>query len=209
VNFIGHATVALWSNRHPLYVLGAMLPDFAGMAGIRLSSLSGEGPLSQGVALHHRTDDAFHGAPGFLELMGQAMSALTEGGVPRGPARAVAHVGVELLIDGDLVQSDEVARAYLEALEHDQHVRELLPDPQHLQRWITFARRLRSYGVPYDYRNTEAVVMRLSRILAGRPRLALDAASERVVRGVLPDLQHKVAQRLPELLTHVRTELAA
>src|SRR4051794_35492034 len=184
-----------------------MLPDFAGMAGLRLSPVSGPLPLLQGVALHHRTDEAFHGSPVFLELMDWTTRALTGSGVARGPARAVGHVGVELLVDGELLRADDVAAAYREALTHSERVHELFEDSAQLARWIVLERHLHSHGVPYDYRNTDAVVRRLSRIFADRPRLALDESAERAVRGVLPELQHKVVARLPELLSRVRQQL--
>jgi hypothetical protein len=37
MNFFGHAKVALWRGDAAGFVLGAMLPDFASMAGTRSS----------------------------------------------------------------------------------------------------------------------------------------------------------------------------
>jgi len=73
---------------------------------------------------------------------------------------------------------------------------------------LTFVhRRLRAHGVPYDYRNTEAVVSRLSRALSGRPRLAISPEDARRVAMVLPEIQRKVVTRLPALLAAVRAAL--
>ena len=55
--------------------------------------------LAAGLRFHHLTDEAFHGSRSFLEFSGQALSYLSRHGLPRGSARAVAHVGVELLLD--------------------------------------------------------------------------------------------------------------
>ena len=68
MNFFGHAVVAGWFEGDPRYVLGSMLPDFASMSGTRLNPVE-QPEVAAGVALHHRTDDAFHGAPSFLHLM--------------------------------------------------------------------------------------------------------------------------------------------
>jgi hypothetical protein len=207
VNFIGHAAVALWTSQHPSFVLGAMLPDFAGMARLRLATAPADPELARGIALHHRTDQVFHEARAFQELSQAVVLDLTRQGVARGPARAVGHVGVEMFIDGELVGDGEVATAYLDALCHVDAIEPLLPDPGARERWWRLAQRLTRHGVPYDYKNPAAVATRLGSILASRPRLALDPGSERIVRSVLPDLQHRVAARLPELLDSVRENL--
>src|SRR3954452_22349226 len=103
MNFFGHALIAqrAETTRGPIrseFVLGAMLPDFASMLRTRppFSTLDA---LSAGLWFHHRTDDAFHGSPSFLQFSGDASRFLSDRGVARGTARAVAHVGVELLLD--------------------------------------------------------------------------------------------------------------
>ncbi len=103
MNFFGHALIAQRdeATRGPVraeFVLGAMLPDFASMLRTRLP-LASLDALEAGLSFHHRTDDAFHGSQSFLEFSGQAFSFLSDRGVSRGTARAVAHVGVELLLD--------------------------------------------------------------------------------------------------------------
>lgn len=204
MNFLGHAKVALWTGRPaPDFVLGAMLPDFASMAGLRLGEVAAQG-VAAGVSLHLRTDDVFHAAPAFLALMQGAIDTLTGQGVARGPARAVGHIGVELLIDGELVREPEVGDAYLSALEAfaalpvDSFAGFATPPMQRL------VKRLREHGIPYDYERPDAVAARLAQILAGRPRLALSAEAQAVVGGIMPDLQARVRERLPELLETVR-----
>lgn len=208
MNFIGHAKVALWTGHAPPgFVLGAMLPDFASMAGIRLGDVAAP-EVAAGVSLHLRTDDVFHAAAPFVGLMQGAVEALTGRGVARGPARAVGHIGVELLIDGELVREREVGDAYLSALETFAR----LPsdsfaalDTAPMQRLRT---RLIDHGIPYDYERPQAVTSRLVHILAGRPRLALSAEAQAVVGSIMPDLQARVRERLPELLEAVRHGLA-
>lgn len=207
MNFLGHAKVALWSAHSPELVLGAMLPDFASMAGVRLRTVEGEA-LAAGVQLHHRTDDVFHALPTFIALMQDTIDRLTALGVARGPARAVGHIGVELLIDGELAQETSVGNAYLGALdawlglpEHALGSTEQAP----LQR---LARRLVAYGIPYDYERPEAVTARLANILAERPRLALDGAARELVGKTLPYVQGEVKKRLPELLETLARGLA-
>jgi hypothetical protein len=207
VNFIGHAQVALWTSTDPAYVLGSMLPDFFGMAGLRIARIGEESSLGRGIALHHRTDDIFHASDAFVSLTQLTMDALIREGLPRGPARAVGHVGIELLIDGEILHTAEVADAYSVAIAHSELARGLLPGIPERQRWMAFEQRLRAHGVPYDYRNTDAVAGRLVQIFAERPRLALSAESERIVRSVLPRVQHRVRERMTELMSEIRNAL--
>lgn len=211
MNFIGHATVALWQKNDPDFVLGSMLPDFAGMAGTRLHrsppppSLPEGLALSSGIALHHRTDDAFHGAPAFVSLMQQTLDELTELGVSRATARAVGHVGTELLIDGELVHVPEVAQAYEAALGIERSLDGVFVDADGALRWGRLRERLLTYGVPYDYRDPDAVLRRLQVVLHNRPRLAIDDGALPILRAHLPLLQRKVRFALPALLDSVRT----
>src|SRR5262245_48694449 len=92
MNFFGHAAVAQREREEPRFVLGAMLPDFCGMAGVRMSPPE-DAALAEGVALHHATDRAFHAAPVFVSLCASALAQLEADGVARASARAVGHVG--------------------------------------------------------------------------------------------------------------------
>ncbi len=207
MNFIGHLHVARWLHAEPAFLLGAMLPDFASMAGVKLAEPSND-QVRAGVALHHRTDSAFHHQPGFIALMQETQLALIARGVARGPARAVGHIGVEMLIDGELVHAPGNAAAYVQALESSPAVESdggLAPETR--VRLAFVHSRLRTHGVPYDYRNTEAVVMRLSRALSGRPRLAISREDAKSVAQALPEIQRQVVSKLPAILTAVRVAL--
>ena len=212
MNFIGHAFVALWHSAEPSFVLGTMLPDFVGMAGTRLSQGAADHtPLGRGIALHHRTDDVFHGAEPFLKLTHATMEQLLASGLGRGPARAVGHLGVEMLLDGELLlEYEHLADVYRGALEA---TRELEParfaQPDGHDRLRVLAARLSAYGVPYDYRNTEAVAERLVRILARRPRLAIAASFEPAVQSALESAQSAVVSMVPALVEHLREQLRA
>ena len=106
MNFFGHAAVATWQAAAPGRTLGAMLPDFATMSGARLSTTtpSPDAEVASGIDLHHKTDGVFHQLPVVLGLMRELDERLAHGGCARGPRRAVAHIGVELLLDGVLVE---------------------------------------------------------------------------------------------------------
>jgi acyl carrier protein phosphodiesterase len=201
MNFIGHLYVARWTGDAPRFLLGAMLPDFASMTAIRLPAIA-DPELAEGVRLHHRTDDAFHGAPVFSALVQETISTLTLRGVERGPARAVGHIGVEMLIDGELVREAELGAAYLSALAAFSGIAHTLEAERSAALEGLVARLIR-YGIPYDYERPEAVTARVSSVLSRRPRLALSAQAQAVVGSIMPDLKARVVARLPELLTHL------
>jgi hypothetical protein len=210
LNFLGHALLATWKRPEPLFVLGSMLPDFASMTGARLAPhVDGDSPLGQGIAFHHATDDVFHGSSAFLRLMQESMDRLLAAGVGRGPARAIAHIGVELLIDGELlVEHDLLAGAFTGALSAAPELEpRFFRDPNGHLSYRVLHQRLSAHGAPHDYRNVEAVGRRLARILAPRPRLRLAEGDEIHVQRTLTEVQAAVRPALPGLIDELRAAL--
>jgi hypothetical protein len=185
VNYLGHAAVATWRSQDRAFVLGAMLPDFATMIGARPPATTHAG-LAAGMQFHYRTDEVFHRSAGFLELTRSAFGWLLARGVDRGRARAIAHVGVELLLDADLSRAEPVRRAYVAAL-HGGAAHELgrhltWGEPQGRLGFEDLRARLLVRGVTEDDPSPDVISQRLRRALAARPRLALDDAAELVAR---------------------------
>lgn len=208
MNFLAHASVALRIDpgADPKTVLGAMLPDFASMSRARLA-LAADPAVSDGIALHLATDDVFHGAPEFLALYTRGIDALEALGVGRGAARAVAHVGTELLLDGLLLGDPALDAAYLEAV--------ALPiAPLGLsfrsgaERFEALFARLTEHGLPEDYRSPERVALRLEQILARRPRLALAPGDRARIVPFLEETRERLDARLPALLDEVDAGLS-
>jgi acyl carrier protein phosphodiesterase len=207
LNFFAHAVVASWHSRDTRFVLGAMLPDLVGMAGIRLHSAS-DAEVQRGIQMHYATDAAFHAAPIFTGLCAEAIARLTEQGVERGTARAVAHVGVELTLDG--VLSTEAERRALYAAALDVAVSggldgKLSITPQEdLPRLAAGLGRLARASIPEAYADPEVVADRLRYILASRPRLAMRPSDFDPVRHWAAAVRPTVADRSHELLNQVR-----
>src|SRR4029077_18435286 len=103
VNFFGHAVAARLVDDDPAFVLGAMAPDLLPLCG---AVADGETSPRVGAGqAHHRSVDAiFHSSPAFPALQAWARRALRGLGLPRGPARGAAHVGIELFLDGALAR---------------------------------------------------------------------------------------------------------
>jgi hypothetical protein len=174
MNFFGHAAIAGYFDADPVFALGAMLPDFCGMLGLRAPEPA-PGPLAAGVRFHHVTDHAFHELSAFQGLTRAATEELGRLGVRRGTARAVAHVGVELLLDAELAENDAALTIYLAALDAGSAPEPLSSAPftdderARLGRLIV---TLGERGVAKRPSST-SVAERLERALARRPRLAL------------------------------------
>jgi acyl carrier protein phosphodiesterase len=191
VNFFGHAAVASATTREPGALLGAMLPDFASMCRGRLAEPE-DGAIARGIELHHACDSAFHRLPAATALMRELDDRLARGGCARGPRRAVAHVGTELLLDGVLVEVSAHRDAYTAALGADASgVR--WREASDGERFAIMLARLRTYGVPDDLRRPEAIVQRLQRMLAHRPLLAPNGDDLAAIRRALVEHQPRVA----------------
>jgi hypothetical protein len=189
-----------------------MLPDFASMTGRRLRG-SRHPEVAAGVVCHLRADAAFHDSDGFRALWLAGTGTLRERGLPRGPARGVAHVGIELLLDGVLVDDAVVGALYEGALHAgaDPDLRSAL-DWSHEDgdaRWGRLQTHLVSEGVPRAYRDAAIVAERVARALASRPRLALDRGHHGEVRRWLSEVQPTVARAAPQLLEQVRDGMLA
>ena len=205
VNFFGHAAVASWHAADAPWLLGAMLPDFATMIAARLGPQA-DPRLADGVAHHHATDAAFHHAPAVVGLFRDAEARLTARGVRRGPTRAVAHVGVELLLDGVLVQDADYRDAFAAGLAHDGPVAWVDADGD--ARFAQLVARLRAAPPPTDLDRGAGVARRLDRILGHRPLLAPTPAERPAIVGVLDELAARVAVAAATVLTQVRAAMA-
>jgi hypothetical protein len=203
VNFFGHAAVACWRSNEPGFVLGSMLPDFWGMTRTRPVQVA-DGELARGVAFHHVTDRVFHDAPTFVELSRGARVALSALGLARGSALAVAHIGVEIVLDGVLA-TDPLARdAYVRALEATELLDDIRwrsdEDSARVRELVSMLTR-RSASAEHD--SAELVAWRVERALSARPRLALRPGDDRRVtewaRAARPEVALKSGALIGEL----------
>lgn len=209
MNFVGHAHFARRIQTLPRFVLGAMLPDLASMAGAKLREQD-ELTIAAGVRDHHLVDDVFHAAPTFCRLQAEAAEELSARGVGWGGARAVAHVAPELFLDGLLLEEDDTLELYREAVTEAGRAETLAAIRFHAEGHARFAsvhQRLTSYGPPHGYRDPKFVGDILFRILRERPRLALTASDAVVLEDLLPRLQRRVIEAAPALLAEVATGL--
>ncbi|MBK7580272.1 MAG: hypothetical protein IPI67_08725 [Myxococcales bacterium] len=210
MNFFGHAAVAAWHDTAPEFVLGAMLPDFASMLRARPPEVTRDG-LAAGVALHHRTDLVFHDCGAFRALTAQAFDALSNLGLGRGSARAVAHIGVEILLDGVLAHEQAARRAYLAALEAAVDASDALVwrSASEGRAFAELLAALRSRGISRQHTQPAVVAYRVERALAGRPRLALVTEDVARVERWADTSRGAVLEQTPFIVEQLRLGLEA
>jgi hypothetical protein len=208
MNFFGHAAMAERVSEEPTFVLGAMLPDFSSM--LRLRPPASSHPLvTRGIAFHHMTDAVFHELSLFRELCSDAMRLLAERGVGRGTRRAVAHVGVELLLDVELSQHPPARAAYLAGLRAGRDpsvVSTLSWPPDQQERLGRLAARLEERSDSAKP-TTEVVVERLVRTLSERPRLAIEEAARPHVAEWVELWRERVVASTPALVLELMRDI--
>jgi len=217
MNFFGHAALAAhhFADDAPApsagdlrtLCAGAMLPDFIGMLRLGRPTVA-DAVLARGIAFHHGTDEVFHELEAFQRLSRSAFAWLSERQLPRGPARAVAHMGVEMLLDEALATDAHARDAYVAAL----HVplAELLrfPAPADGERLSALQRALLGRTAAYQVASAELVAERIRRSLAGRPRLATDDAGQALVATWITATRPLVTAEAPGVLATLRARLA-
>ena len=203
MNWYAHAVLAEARCADPRCLLGAMLPDLAGAVGLRARPPCA-GALSLGFRLHGAADAAFHAAPEFGALVSAGRASLEAAGLARGSARAAAHVGIELLLDGWLAAERPrsavfgAALALAAAFAEDAALFRPAPEPA---RWRALCARLLEGELPDAYRRPERAALGVERALAPRPRLALRA-------GERPAVTRWLARAAGDLAPHAAALLA-
>ena len=212
MNFFGHCAVATWfsTDRAAAHGFGSMVPDFAAMTRAKLAQpATTDAAVAEGIALHHRTDAAFHSLPVVLGLMRELGERLAAYGCARGPARATGHIGIELLLDGELASDPSNAHAYISALATESNVLcwDATDDVDGVAAMAQLHGRLLAFGVPHDLQRTESIVHRLQRMLHDRPRLAPSACDLVAMQRAIDDQRHRCVVATPTVLRSLRAAL--
>ncbi len=222
MNYFGHAALCHLdrdesTSRHPEveanriderapFVLGAMLPDLCAMAGLRCARSRDE-RVNAGIDFHMETDAVFHETRMFIEHNRRVCASLRELGVGRGPARACAHIGVEMLIDAVLVESERHLGQYTSALRWGASQLSVLGSTEFGRGW-SLPTKLRLKGMLAHLADRGASVFeptfdrlsaRFAGALAHRPRLAPNEAELSTIASFLAE-DTRVRRDVPALL---------
>jgi hypothetical protein len=206
VNLGAHVTIAAEHFGDRLVHLGSALPDIATIGGFRMLPGSAEGPVGKGVAFHHATDNLFHSHRWFTSRQKLVFDDLSAAGVGRGAARASAHVGVELLLDGELFsnhpeRSSFVAQAFSMATAAP-GIGEVVPEASR-QRWSDHLSRLPHWRTPTYFRDPHAVARRMESILSARRRLAMKPDDVERVATALASVQPSIVDSAEDFLAEM------
>jgi hypothetical protein len=174
------------------------------MCGSRVAGTP-DAEVADGIALHHATDKAFHNLPVVVGLMRELDQRLERGGCARGPRRAAAHIGVELLIDGVLIDNEEYCDSYILGLEYEAPI-EWRHEGDDL-RYGALIARMRGYGIPKDLKRPESITHRLSRMLGHRPLLAPSPADLSTITISLLEHKPRVEVAVDTVMRQLRVAL--
>lgn len=218
MNFLGHAAVARAITRsagneslpsdHDDLLLGAMLPDLQAMAGVTPTA-SPSASVAEGVTLHLATDQVFHVTPAFTALLAAGHRELDAAGVSRGPRRATAHIGVELLMDGVLADDTPLVADVRRIVTGAHHASVGVSAASDRPAWDRVRGRIRDRHVPDRYRDPDFVADRVLGMLARRPRLAPESSEESAIRAWVAGVQPAVRAATPALMAQTLAALTS
>lgn len=190
---MGHVVAAAFADDHPDVLLGAALPDLAPRGRLHLDDAPDA--LRRGVALHRRADEVFHHDPRFIAATAALRAELDERGLARGAARAAAHAGVELLIDGVLLGSPTASdsfRTVWNRLAAGDQIALGVAGSDDRDRWEQWLRAVTTRLDPWRHTESVHVAFRIERLLASRPRLALAAGDQVALAAALDTVSDTV-----------------
>ncbi|MGE0879655.1 MAG: hypothetical protein AB7L13_03950 [Acidimicrobiia bacterium] len=201
MNFYAHLTIARQAGESAAVGFGAMVPDLARMARVRMPAVLPD-DIARGVWLHHRTDEAFHANREFLHGSSALRAALDRrgtDGLGPGARRAIAHVGWELMLDGVLARRTNSAW-WVGAWEHASSV---APVERGGYGWTRLSQDLSHDRWPERYADTDWIAERLVYILGARPRLAFDPACTGAVADALGEVRAHVDRTATAVVSDV------
>lgn len=209
MNIVGHVAVAVRERDVPPveFLVGAVLPDVAAMHRTKVRDATGA--LADGVAFHHACDAAFHDLDWFRDRMYELRGLLVDD-LPRGAARACAHAGVELLLDGVLMDDADVDAAVTDVFGRlaapEPAMIDAAPDADRAA-WRTHLERVGTHLQPQRYRDPAWVATRLHAITARRPLLAFDEEGVEVVAAALARVQPTIRSSGDDVVRRVQARV--
>ena len=204
MNAFGHAVAASWERDEAPFLLGAMLPDLAGLIGGRVAEPRDE-LIALGLRHHHRVDDCFHELPGFRDWWREWQAGMESAGLRRHQARAASHVAIELFLDGELARHHAGVheRALGEAREREEPGWRVQPRSS----WDELVVRLHEDGAPHHLREASVVTRRTAGALGRRARLRLEPGEEQALGGWLQARVPEAQDRAPLLAEELQAAL--
>jgi len=185
MNYFGHVALASAISSSPEFLFGSMLPDLSAIVGCPTPQCA-LASVRLGVAFHLASDDEFHGTRVFRSRVSAICQHLQSAGMRRAPARAVSHVGFELLLDAELGKVPVHGMAFRAAL----HIAGPTGVAAHLcwsrteatQRFEALRLRLIERSTCRDFFSRDRLIERLDFALRSRPRLCMVEPERQILR---------------------------
>lgn len=167
MNYLAHCLVAtsIYPEADLNFYFGAMAPNFAHLAAIRLKiSPKSVTPFAEGIRLHYATDNAFNSLPEVRQLRDQVHELLATVSLPYGPKTAIIDFSAQMLLDGFILDHHPGV-----LIKHNQAVARIANTPSLTPRETTrtetavlqnFAVKQLQLGVP-DYRLPYQIALRI------------------------------------------------
>jgi hypothetical protein len=195
MNFVAHGWLSAGVSDDPGVIFASMLPDLRHLVTETDTGLSEE-TLSEGKRLHNVVDAIFHHDPQFVSLVVRLSEQFRTVGRS---AQAVAHVAVELSIDGwYLIRPDS---NFAECL---RIVSEELTAP-----WQVLVAELLAGNPTDSYLKARSVAARSRLIVAQRPALARGLAGEDQICAALEGVQREIQELAAHSAAHYRDALSS
>jgi hypothetical protein len=185
MNYFGHVALAGRFSGSAEFLFGSMLPDWAGIVGCATPQCA-HAAVQLGVSFHLISDAEFHQAPIFRTRVSDICRQLESRGMRKAPARAVSHVGFELLLDAELGKTPIHMAAFQAALRVagpnaiGAHLKWSSRDAS--DRFENLRLRLIERNSCRDFFAADRIVDRLVYTLRRRPRLCLLASERDILR---------------------------
>lgn len=210
MNVLSHALVtrkALGTECASDTLVGAMLPDVAGVASLKTDSWLLTNDARVGVRTHHAADSSFHSDRLFVETCSAMTATLESSGVGRGSARACSHVGFELMLDG-AIEDQLRATVDVDALFDRLHaVGASCVEPTAIATWAEVVTGFQSRASDGTYRSAQRIAERLHELVRNRKRLAFDVTQIPCVSSCLQAHRPSVLDRADDLVARVAEDV--
>jgi hypothetical protein len=206
LNFVAHVCVASYFSQDAAVGFGALLPDFVSLLGLKSPTTRHPG-IAYGVNLHHLTDAAFHELHSFRETCNVEAAELRRLGIPRGPAQAVAHVGIEFLLDDALAEDAPTQSFFTSSLRagSPEALGSILDwtSSEQAERFDRLRQQVCSIEQPNGPLASSLIAERIARTLRNRPKLAVPPTQQTIVLNWVQSIRGRMNGLFPELIEQV------
>jgi hypothetical protein len=212
MNMVAHIRVGdiLYPEETDEFRLGNAVPDLIGMAGTRLIVYTGHLALYKGVRLHLDTDQVLKGDPLIIANHSEFRQKYKQV-IPDTVARPLADIGLELLLDGFIVDLPGALDSYNAAMnvlkDRTQPISKFAREPEKVEKFLD---QWSGHSDPLIYQDPEKVAKIIHRRfqIYNRPRFLFDEAKLPEITEILSEQQYSVGLIANQILERTVRQLS-